>query len=92
MPTGDLDAELGGLLDVASPQLVHAGQYVVRRPAGERELEDELRLASGEAVVGAVLAPPRGRSSRRSRRAVVVDPRRLNLAEACGLHRRRWPP
>ena len=62
MPTLDLDAGLGGLLDVAPPLLVHPGQHVVLGaglPVGgaERDLEDELRLAGGEPALDGLRAP-----------------------------------
>ena len=54
---GDLDALLGGLLDVAPPQLVHAREHVVLGAAGQRDPEDVLRLAGGEAALDR-LGPP----------------------------------
>ena len=51
MPWRDDDAELLGLLDVAAPELVHAGEQRRGRLALDRELEDEARLTGGEALV-----------------------------------------
>ena len=45
------DPGLGGLLDVAPPQLVHSGEQLLGRPSGERQLEDEPRLAGGETLL-----------------------------------------
>ena len=58
-----LDAHLGGLLDVASPQLVHALEQLVfafLRAVGvaKRELEIELRLACREPLAGLIGDPP----------------------------------
>ena len=44
----ELDARLGRLLDVAAPELVHPGQHVVLGAAGQRDLEDGLRLPERE--------------------------------------------
>ena len=55
---GDVDTQLGGLLDVAPPQLIHPREYVVGGPSGQRDLEDELWLTSREPVVGANEAQP----------------------------------
>ena len=59
---GDLDALLRGLLDVAAPLLVHAGEDVGLRPCAavamtERHLEDVLRLAGREPALDR-LQPP----------------------------------
>ena len=55
--SSDLDALLGGLLDVAPPELVHPGEHVGLGATGERDLEDVLRLAGGEAALDG-LRPP----------------------------------
>ena len=59
---GDLDAGLGGLLDVAAPLLVHPGQHVLLRArravrGAQRDLEVVLRLAGGEPALDG-LRPP----------------------------------
>ncbi len=68
----DLDAGLGGLLDVAAPLLVHAGEDVGFRAADERDLEVELRLPGGEPVLGGDLLPAEAAEGRRHGEGAVV--------------------
>jgi hypothetical protein len=56
-PHPDGDARLGGLLDVAPPELVHPGEDVVCRPARQGQLEDEAWLPGGEPTLGGLLPP-----------------------------------
>ena len=46
----DHDPGFVGLLDVAAPELVHPGQQVGLTPAGQGDLEHELRLSSGKSI------------------------------------------
>ena len=79
----DLDPQLGGLLDVAAPLLVHALEYVVLAACcalgvDERDLEVVLRLPGREAARHRLRSPPR--------LAELRDDAGADLAALGGLH------
>lgn len=88
----DLDAVLRGLLDVAAPRLVHAGEHVGLGAARERHLEDVLRLAGREAVVGAEVPEAQPPEARRRRPCPPARRRRASRRRSDGRPGRRWLP
>src|SRR4029450_13034868 len=73
---------LGGFLDVAPPELVHAGEQLIGCSSGDRQLEDESWLSGREAFVISLRLPPAQLAQLASGPSgLVIDLIRHRLAE-----------
>src|SRR5687767_4819389 len=77
------DSGLGGLFDVAAPQLVHPSQQLVGRPPSDRKLEDETWLPGSETLLLFRRSPAELAESVTGAAGRVIDMVRDRLAEPC---------